>query len=356
MKKEKHTVALIFGGRGYEHDVSVEGAKFLYSLIDRELYDTLPVYISRSGEWLAPTKPCEDISRLVLGKICTVGVTPTCKNGTGGVLFPSRQDSGEFIKICAAIPLLHGDFGEDGIVQGALENARIPFVGCDTSAGAILSDKVYTKIVAEHLGVPTVPWVTAIGKSTAEARALAESGIGYPIFIKPSRLGSSIGAALAKDVESFNTAYELAKEVGNEKVLIEKYIEVEKELECAYFRGKSKELFTKPGEISTNRDFYDYSTKYEINAAAVLDCAEVSEDIQKQINEYSRALVEFFGIRDLSRIDFFLARDGTLYFNEINTFPGFTEHSLYPRLLSLAGVNPRELVSELISRARERGA
>ncbi len=350
----KPAVALLFGGRGCEHGVSVSGAEFFFPLIDENAYTKIPVYINKNGEWLIPQdeNPSADIKKIVSGYIPLTPVTPALRCGAGG-LFTEKG----FLPLAAAVPLLHGDFGEDGVVQGALENARIPYVGCGVLSGAVISDKAYTKIIAEHLGIPTAPWI--LGTETEDPRMLrerAESSLGYPMFIKPSGLGSSVGSSRVRTASEFDFSYKKAAELGCGRVLIEKYISISRELECAYFKDKSKELFTDVGEIHCAGGFYDYENKYgSKSAAAVSDRAELPRDITKKIHAYSRLLVGYLGIRDLSRIDFFLSEEGELLFNEINTFPGFTGISLYPRLMERCGIPARELVRRLIEAARERG-
>ena len=367
---KRNTVALLFGGRGYESDVSVLGAKFLLSQLDLEKFSPLPVYISGSGEWKMRYEPQADIlpesgclasdiaermvTELALGECRHVSVSPVLREGRSGL----SSDVG-FIPVDVVFPLLHGDFGEDGIIQGALENARLSFVGQSTLTGALLSDKAYTKIVAEHLGIPSAEWTLGIRdskfSSRSAARAYAEEQLGYPMFIKPSGLGSSVGAGAALSADGFDAMFELAASLGGGRVLIERHVKPIKELECAYFSACGKELFTNIGEISYNTDFYDYEAKYsDESSARVRICRELPEDTRGAILDYSKRLVDYFGIRDLARIDFFLTEDGSVLFNEINTMPGFTSSSLYPILLRDAGVDTTELVTLLLTEALSR--
>ena len=320
------TVALIYGGRGHESEVSVRGAERIMPLIDREKYRTVSVFIHKDGRWL-----------------CNGGeVFPALIGGVSGLC---RE--GEMMPISCAIPILHGDFGEDGVVQGALENARISYVGCSVSAGAVCCDKAMTKLVAEALGIKTVPWLLAEDESDA---LKAEKKLGYPLFVKPCSLGSSVGAVVARNREELISALKNAFAL-DKRVIVEKYIHHPRELECGYFRGKCKEIFTNPGEIICEKDFYDYSSKYiDCDGTTLCPAAEVGEDIREQIKRHSATLVAAIGVRDLCRIDFFLS-DGTLYFNEINTMPGFTADSLYPKMLDMAGIPPRELIEGLIENA-----
>ena len=347
MKNELPAVALIFGGRGYEHDVSVMGARFLYPKINGARYNKIPVYITKDGEWITPTDTQESIDGLVERTCKYTEVAPAYLTGEGGLL--GRLG---FTPIRAAIPLLHGDFGEDGIVQGALENAKIHYVGCDTSCGAITADKAYAKLIAEHLGIKTVPFILSVDEELTSAQHRAEAKLSYPMFIKPARLGSSIGARAVNSPEEFGDCYAEAARLGRGRVLIEEKIPIHRELECAYFAGKSKDIFTLPGEIRLESGSYDYDTKYSKDSTArICERAEIDEKTANELVSQAKKLVRFLGVRDLSRIDFFLSESGELYFNEINTFPGFTEASLYARMLKLYGIPTDLLVEHLIDEA-----
>lgn len=321
----KPCVAIIFGGRGYEKEVSSKGAAHVLPLIDKNTYDCLPVFIDGCGRWFIDGKEGY----------------PTLP---GGFAVGS-----EFIPVDCALPLLHGDFGEDGIIQGALECAGISYIGCDVQSGALCSDKAYTKAVAMALGIPTLPQ-RLILKNDGDPVKLAEE-IGYPLFVKPCRLGSSVGASRAADQSGLRAALSLAFSVAD-RVMVEPALNHKRELECGYFCAKGKELFTKPGEILCE-GFYDYGRKYLSDISPVCAVADIDEDISRKIREYSARLVRFIGVRDLCRIDFFLS-GGELYFNEINTLPGLTESSLYLGLTEAAGISKKELIALLIDGCIER--
>ena len=320
--EERLCVALIFGGRGQESQVSVSGRGYVLPFIDREKYTVLEIFIDKTGRWL----------------------------GCGGELYPIRGgfagENGEFYPVRCAFPLLHGDFGEDGVVQGALECMDIPYVGCDVSAGAVCRDKSYVKIIADSLGIPTLPHLSLIRHEGVDfALRRVEERLGYPVFIKPARLGSSIGATMANDRGALYSALKLAFSLCD-KAIAEPYLEVKRELECGYFSTKCKEIFTYPGEILLN-GVYGYEEKYLSGDTRLAIRADVASAISQRIREYSRRLVRALGIRQLCRVDYFLSGD-ELYFNEINTMPGFTEGSLYPKMIEAAGFCPTELVNLLI--------
>ena len=236
-------------------------------------------------------------------------------------------------------------------MQGALECVGIPFVGCPTLPSAICYDKATTKAVAESLSIPTVPWRLLTAADIRSAKKEAESFMKYPFFLKPSGLGSSFGAAVIENAPDFDKSSERAYDLGGGRVLIEELVDIDAELECGYFATKCAELFTNVGEIRCNEGFYDYDTKYISDSAKTSSIAPVSDEMNGRIKEFSRELGERIGIRGIARFDYFLTRDGRLLFNEINTIPGFTDTSLYPKMLEASGLDVKEALTELITDA-----
>ena len=333
--KNRRNVALLYGGRGAEHDVSVSGAKFVYPLIDGEHFDTLPIYIKRDGEMLL-LRPSDDPTSGIPTELCRGGI----------------RLGGERIAVHAALPLLHGEHGEDGSLQGALLHSDIPFVGCGVHAGALTSDKAFTKLIAESLGIPTTEWILSVDGGDAMGREVsrrrAELAFGYPMFIKPARQGSSIGAHSVSTPSELDEAYTDAARCGDGRVIIERRADVKFEIECAYFGTKSKVLFTKVGEIPSNGRFYDYSGKYTTGDFSPRAGSPLDTVIGDAVRAYSRTLCEYIGIRHLARFDFFLTEDDRLVFNEINTMPGFTSGSLYPAMLECEGISAASAIDLLI--------
>lgn len=317
---KKTTVALIYGGRGYESEVSLRGAENIRPIIEKN-YRCLSVFIDKDGRWLFDGK------EVLLKK--------------GGIVV-----EGEYVGIDCAFPLLHGDFGEDGRVQGALDCASIPYVGCDTTVSGICRDKFVVKSVAKSLGIPTLPCILGL-KSEGIDKIVTESEekVGYPAFIKPTALGSSVGASSAADRDELIAALKNAFSLSG-RVIIEPCLALKRELECGYFGAKGKELFTKCGEILCD-GFYSYDKKYSSPEIKILPRAEVGEEINAKIQDYAAMLVRALGIRGLSRIDFFLSGD-SLYFNEINSMPGMTKASLYPKMIESAGISLGESIDLLI--------
>ena len=307
------TIALIYGGEGYEHSVSMLGFQHLFPILEKN-YRVLPIYIDTCGEFWLENKR----------------VFPTYGGFADG--------DGVTYKVDCAFPLLHGDMGEDGVVQSALTLGKIPFIGCTPTVGAVCRDKFTVKAVATSLGIPTLP-----------ARLISrDDEIALPCFIKPTGLGSSIGAGAARDEAELKIALENAFRY-TDRVMAEPLLEGKRELECGYFGVKGKELFTNAGEILSSGRFYDYDSKYG-GGTETATVADISPKINEKIKEYSARLVSALGVRHISRIDFFLSGED-IYFNEINTMPGFTAESLYPRMLSAMGIDLSEMLTLLIEDA-----
>jgi D-alanine-D-alanine ligase len=329
-ENKKRTVALIYGGRGCESGISVLGAERILPLIDRKKYKPVAVFIDGDGRWLFGGGQ----------------VAPSYTDGVGGFLV-----NGEMLKVDCAIPLLHGDFGEDGVVQGALENARIPFVGSDCRAGAITNDKSVLKAVASSLEIPTLPHILL----TDESELSKCTSLSFPLFVKPCRLGSSYGAMRASDGEQLRVAVRNALSLCS-RVMVEPCLDEKRELECGYFNADGREMLTDVGEIVCQSGFYSYDKKYlGCTDTRIRSKADIDPDTLSLIREYSSRLIHAVGVRDLCRVDFFLCGN-KLYLNEINSVPGFTEGSMFPMLAEQSGYPLATLLDRLIEGAVRRGA
>jgi len=325
MNTVKKTVALISGGSGCEHDISVQSAKNLSELIDRSRYDVLDVFIEKDGAWYI-----REGERL----------TPTFPTRLGdayGFIYGTH-----LIGVCAAIPCLHGEYGEDGVVQGALTLAGIPYVGEDVYASALTQDKIYTKLCAESLGIPTADYIFFDGETCEDALALTKEALGFPVIIKPARLGSSHGIQLAFGESEFISAYRKAASVSK-RLLTEALLNFEYELECAFLMGD----YAPYGRVLSGGAFYDFESKYGgYTKTSVISGAD--PEIEEAARKYSAELTRALGIRTLSRIDFLVTSDRKIYFNEINAFPGMTDTSLFPRLTEALSLGRGEFINRLI--------
>ena len=307
------TVALIYGGQGCEREVSISGFRHLFPILD-EIFETLPIIIDTNGDWLYKNKR----------------VFPT----VGGFYCP---ESGESLRVDCAFPLLHGDYGEDGVIQCALTVARIPYVGCDGRVGAICRNKSVVKACAEYLGIPTLPHIALRPGDDL-------STLTFPLFLKPATLGSSVGASAVREPSELKSALERGFSLCD-MMIAEPLLEDKRELECGYFSAKGKELFTNAGEILIDGGFYDYKRKYE-RRTETRALADIPTEVNEAIRDYSKRLVRYLGIRQISRLDFFLSGE-KIYLNEINTMPGFTPDSLYAKMLSGVGIPLKRMLREL---------
>lgn len=238
------------------------------------------------------------------------------------------------------------------MVQGALENGKIPYVGCDTHASAICRDKSILKAVAQELNIPTLPFVRLISDEGVDfAIRQVETGLDYPVFVKPCRLGSSIGASAANNRNELISALKYGFSLCD-RLIAEPCLTHKREIECAYFGAGGREIFSHPGEILFDGT-YGYEEKYNRGTRLSVR-ADIPDFTVQAVRDYSRRLVRALGVRDLSRIDFFLCGE-ELYFNELNSFPGFTDGSLYAKMIEAAGLSETELFDRLIRGAVARG-
>ena len=346
----KRKVALLFGGRGAEHAVSCMSGASIFSAIENEV-DLLPIAIDRDGATYLYRDSRDALKNGVLTLEHSIPLSLVRQGGVCGALTAEG-----FFPIEVALPALHGDFGEDGVVQGYLATLGIPFVGTPTLGGAIANDKAITKMLAATVGVPTLKGCLLSPElSFADAKATVRSVLGkeYPYFVKPNARGSSVGASVAKDDASLRSALAAAAVYG--EILIEPYLASITELEIGYLGVEGKSLLTPIGAISSSCGFYDYKEKYSSHTARIHYATSLDESVASAVRRHARTLVRLLGVRDLCRIDFFLCESGELYFNEINPFPGFTGESLYPILAKSIGYDYKTLLLTLIEGAYARG-
>ena len=334
----KKTAILIYGGEGAEHEISIKSAENLYAAIDKSTFDVIPILIDKNGYWYIN----EDFKNESLQPTFPVYI-----NAISGIL----TDEG-IIEADVAIPALHGDFGEDGIIQGALDAAHIPYIGCRVGASAMCCDKVFTKIIAEHLGIPTAKYTVAEpGEPESDVIERAKATLNYPMFVKPARLGSSVGTSRVENDGELTSALHTAKEYCD-RILIEECIDVSYELECGFFEVGKRTYLSASGMILTNGSFYGYDEKYR-NKSSPKTAHGIKPDkaLATQAEETAKRLATVIGITQISRIDFFVTKGGKLFFNEINTFPGMTESSLYPLLTEDMGFSKNEFINLLLAEA-----
>ena len=337
--------AILFGGRGPEHEISLQSAATVLSHLP-DLCHPLPIYITKDGAWQYYPLGSFQIANNALHSF--VPPLPVSLSLEDGALTLGGEDSHPQ----AVLPLLHGTHGEDGRLAGFLETAGIPFIGCGTLSGAVSMDKAFAKAYLSHFGIPTVPWhrVCLDEPITEERLALVEGSISYPIFVKPAQGGSSLGASCARDREGLRAALSAAHRFDS-VALCECCIEG-REIEVAILDAATFTV-SRPGEID-HRGFYDYRAKYENNGARLLIPAPIPAALAERARRLAERIFRLLGCRHLARVDFFCVGND-LYFNEINTLPGFTQTSMYPRLMADAGYPLPRLLDALIASADARG-
>ena len=351
---DKKTIAVLFGGQSSEHEISCISAATVLRQIDENKYNIRMIGITKEGRWLK----VNSIEELEDGswRKGTVGAVISPDASMKGILF-LEGDHVQLEKVDVVFPVLHGLWGEDGTIQGILELAGIPYVGCGVLASAVSMDKLYTKIIVDAIGVAQAAYVPVMRrelKNMDQVVARVEERFSYPVFVKPSNAGSSKGVSKASDREGLIHALEVAA-AEDSKILVEEMI-VGRELECAIFNSGETEA-SGVGEILAAADFYDYDAKYNNAESRTVIDPELPEGKTEEIRAAAKAIFQAVDGCGLARVDFFLEK-GTnrVVFNEINTLPGFTAISMYPMLWEARGRKKPELVEALIQSAYTRRA
>ena len=342
----KTTVAIIFGSRSSEHDVSLVSAANVVDNINKEIYDVVLIGITKEGKWLKVDSVDDIRSGAWLSSKTTAVISPDTTHH--GILF--INDSKVTIKhIDVIFPVLHGLNGEDGTIQGLFELAHIPYVGCGVVSSGVSMDKLFTKIIVEKLGIRQARFVSIHKPELSDMDACVhkvESTLDYPVFIKPANAGSSKGISKAHTREELIDGLNEAI-LHDRKILIEETI-IGRELECAILGGSSP-IASGVGEIEAAAEFYDYDAKYNNADSRENVAPELPDGIEEQIRKYAVQIFTALDGYSLSRVDFFLEKDtNEIVFNEINTLPGFTAISMYPMLWEAKGISKSQLIEKLI--------
>lgn len=349
----KKKIAVLFGGASSEYEVSLSSSYAMLSNIDSEKYELYKIGITRDGKWFLFEGELEAIrsDSWQSGSIYPIFFSPD--NGTG-LLRAERNGVLEDIMPDAVFPMLHGKFGEDGQIQGMFSVMGIPVVGCGPASSALCMDKALTKAVIRETGIRQASSVTLRAGDDREAFvARAEAALGYPMFVKPACAGSSVGISKARTREELLTALETALHEDT-KVLVEEMIRG-CEIEVAVLEENGKYTVSCPAEIDIgSSDFYDYETKYVSDVSSYYIPARLSEEKQNEVRAYAERIFRALDCRGFSRVDFFCTPEGEFVFNEINTIPGFTPISMYPKLMIHSGIPYSELIDRLISSAIDR--
>jgi D-alanine-D-alanine ligase len=335
----RQTVLLIFGGESSEHDVSIASARNVYAAMDGDKYDTLICYIDRHGKWWLLDAWTDSLSqhggRQLLAALGMKGFVTVPGND---IVHPD-----------VIFPILHGRHGEDGTVQGLASLLHIPIVGCDTTSSALCMDKVLTKQVLESAGIKTAPYVVHPEGARYPDYSETCAQLGEVLFVKPARSGSSVGVSMVHRESEFVPAIKAAL-VHDTKVLIEKAL-VGRELETAVIGVPPRHRVSGIGEIIVGNDFYDYDDKYSAaSTSQVLTNVQLPDKVAETIREISHRAYEILGCSGLARIDYILV-GSVAHVMEVNTLPGFTNISMYPKLWRATGMHYPELIDELIATA-----
>ena len=338
MAKEK--IVLLYGGRSAEREVSVLSTESVMRAINYDKYSVETYFITQAGDFIKTQtfeeKPAET-ERLMTNETIDwdAKVTPSSIYQEGAVVFP----------------VLHGPMGEDGSVQGFLEVLKLPYVGCDILSSSVAMDKITTKRVLESAGIPQVPYVAVLEGDDLEAKiALIEKELTYPVFTKPSNMGSSVGISKAENQAELRQSLELAFKYDS-RVLVEQGV-VAREIEVGLL-GNYDVKSTLPGEVVKDVAFYDYEAKYIDNKITMAIPAEIPAEVAATMRQNAELAFRAIGGKGLSRCDFFYTEDGGIYLNELNTMPGFTQWSMYPLLWDNMDLAYPDLIERLVELAKE---
>ena len=350
---KKIRVGILFGGKSAEHEISLLSAKNVIDAIDKTKYEPVLIGIDKSGRWVTnePSKFLlhgTDPKLIALNKAESRGVALVPQSGgklTG--LDSAGLDAG----VDVVFPILHGPLGEDGTIQGLLKLADVPFVGAGVLGSAVGMDKDVMKRLLRDAGIPVPKFMVFHRKHPPKFELVAEQ-LGLPVFVKPANLGSSVGISKARDKDSFEKAVHLAFRYDR-KILVEQSIHG-REIECAVL-GNDEPKASIPGEIIPTHEFYSYEAKYlDENGARLEIPAKLDAATVKRVQELAVKTFKALDCEGMGRVDMFLTADSSLYVNEINTIPGFTKISMYPKLWEATGIGYTDLISKLIELAIER--
>jgi D-alanine-D-alanine ligase len=350
---KKIRVGVLFGGKSAEHEVSLQSARNIIDAIDKDKYEVVPIGIDKSGQWflneaekLLPEANTEGL--IAQDEDARVTLMPEGRGEIVGHSVPGGMGAVDVV-----FPVLHGPMGEDGTVQGLLRLADVPYVGPNVLGSAVGMDKDVTKRLLRDAGIPNAAWRTVHRFEAADVGldgVVAE--LGLPLFVKPANMGSSVGVSKAHDLGELGPALEEAFRYDN-KVLIEAFVEG-REIEISVL-GNEDPIASLPGEVLPQHEFYSYEAKYLDENGAVLQIpANLGDEVVKQVQDLAIRTFQVLCCEGMARADFFLQADGVLLVNEINTIPGFTRISMYPKLWEASGISYTELIDRLLQLAIDR--
>ncbi|WP_376797671.1 D-alanine--D-alanine ligase family protein [Thermogemmatispora sp.] len=364
--RHKLRVGVIFGGRSGEHEVSIASATSIIEHLDPNKYEVVPIAITQEGRWLLGAGPqhllAAEREQTSGGLSESLAVTLPGDPTVGHLVPLSQPERPEQVATAGQLdvifPVLHGTYGEDGTLQGLLEMAGVPYVGCGVLGSALGMDKEKMKMIFQAVGLPIVDYLVyrrhEWERDPVSIVAAIEARLGYPSFVKPANLGSSVGISKAHNRAELEQAIALAAEYDG-KIIVERGIDC-RELECAVL-GNDEPLASVVGEIIPSNEFYDYRSKYIDNRSQIVIPADLPPESAELVRHYAVKAFLALDLSGLARVDFFLEKaSGQLYVNEVNTMPGFTTISMYPKLWQASGLSYEQLLDRLIELALERHA
>ena len=349
----KTRLGLVYGGKSAEHNVSLQTALAVTKALDTEKFDIHPIYITEKGEWVRGPQLTEPVSNVKMLQFEQTGQTfsPALLNRD---MFPGEADVKED-SIDVVFPLLHGPNGEDGTIQGMLELLNVPYVGNGVLASSAGMDKVVMKHLFAQAGLDQAKYVSFLKKTWSQSKeecyAQVEGELGYPCFVKPANLGSSVGISKCRSREELDQAFELAFQYDR-KIVVEEGV-IGREIELGVL-GNDEPVCSVAGEIAPKKDFYDYKAKYEDGDTDLIIPASLTEDEYETMRSMAVKAFQAIDGSGLVRADFFLTNEGRVLINEVNTMPGFTPFSMFPLLWKQSGVEYAELIEKLVALAIDR--
>jgi D-alanine-D-alanine ligase len=359
--KKRIRVGVVFGGRSGEHEVSLRSARSIIDALDPEKYDVVPIGITRQGHWLRSGDPMAALTAGDASGEATAILADPSQRGLVTYRVGQLDHGGAPAEVAETIdvvfPVLHGTYGEDGTIQGLLEMANVPYVGAGVLGSALGMDKDVQKRLLRAAGLPVVDWVAFTEREWRRRReqlaADVELKLGHPCFVKPANLGSSVGITKVKHEGELDAAVEAAAGYDR-KVVVEAAAPTPREVECSVL-GNDDPIASVPGEIVPDREWYDYDAKYSNSQTQLIIPAQVPPAAAEEVRRLAVAAFRALECESMARVDFFVDQDAERFWiNEINTIPGFTSISMYPKLWEASGIPYRELVDRLIQLAVER--
>jgi len=364
-------VGVIYGGRSGEHEVSLASAAAVFGNLDPGRYEAVAIRIEKDGRWVMPSSPprLTSAADVIRGHNAdtAIGAGSGAESRAGEITDARQADivaypGGHLVSgagLDVVFPVLHGPYGEDGTVQGLLELANVPYVGAGVLASSVGMDKTAAKVIFKAQGLPVCDYAVVLAREWRRdergTMTRLVDQLGFPVFVKPANLGSSVGISKAKHAAELRAALALAAQFDR-KIVIEAAVPNAREIECAVL-GNDEPEASVPGEIIPSREFYDYEAKYLDEGSATVIPAKLTDAQHEQVRSMAVAAFKALDCAGMARVDFLLARDsGLLYVNEINTIPGFTTISMYSKMWEATGVTYPQLLDRLIALALERHA